>query len=328
MDTFFIITGYLFWSMMLRERGRPRWVGLYINRIFRIGPMFSLAVVLMIAILVFQTGSSLQVSLTNLVQEIGRWMSIGILIGGTLNGYGQPSLIMAGVTWTLQYEWAFYMALMLMPIGALDQKAVLPFAVATMALSLLWWWNGGPFFLAANDAIMAILFSIGIMTAALEAKGLTLARVPDIGLSAGVLVLVVLVFVLFPNGYGLAPIALLGAAFYFVISGGTFFGLLTSRPARRLGDISYGLYLLQGPVLTIVLAPHVIRDFALSGAFAYWTVTTGAAVLLASLATLSHHLVERPGIRAGKTLVEAVQRARVTGLGLDAAHQRPTGRSA
>ena len=172
-------------------------------------------------------------------------MSIGILMGGTLNGYDQTSLIMAGVTWTLQYEWAFYACLTLMPIGALDRNAVLPFAAVIMAASLWWWHDGGPFFLAANDSIMAILLSIGMMTAALESKGLTMRRVPDIELSSAVLALVILVFVLFPNGYGLAPIAMLGVAFYLVVSGGTVFGLLTSRPARRLGDVSYGVYLLQ-----------------------------------------------------------------------------------
>lgn len=39
-------------------------------------------------------------------------------------------------------------------------------------------------------------------------------------------------------------VALLGAAFYLGSSGPILFGILTSQPARRLGDISYSVYLL------------------------------------------------------------------------------------
>ena len=46
---FFMITGYLFWSRMIAECGRPDWMGLYISRIFRIGPLYLVAVGTMLA---------------------------------------------------------------------------------------------------------------------------------------------------------------------------------------------------------------------------------------------------------------------------------------
>ena len=37
---FFMITGYLFWSRVVTERGRLDWLQLYIGRVFRIGPLY------------------------------------------------------------------------------------------------------------------------------------------------------------------------------------------------------------------------------------------------------------------------------------------------
>ena len=45
---FFMITGYLFWTKLLLEKGRPRWTQLFIGRAFRIGPLYLLFVALMV----------------------------------------------------------------------------------------------------------------------------------------------------------------------------------------------------------------------------------------------------------------------------------------
>jgi peptidoglycan/LPS O-acetylase OafA/YrhL len=53
--------------------------------------------------------------------------------------------------------------------------------------------------------------------------------------------------------YAAGPIILLGGAFFLIISGAKLFSLLSSRPARRLGNVSYGIYLLQELIMTLVL---------------------------------------------------------------------------
>ena len=76
--------------------------------------------------------------------------------------------------------------------------------------------------------------------------------------------------------------------------------LLTSRPLRYVGDVSYPLYLWHWPVLvfSLVLTGRDRLDFA-AGA--------GVVALSMVLAVLSHHLVEKPvpalpggGFRAGR----------------------------
>jgi peptidoglycan/LPS O-acetylase OafA/YrhL len=85
-----------------------------------------------------------------------------------------------------------------------------------------------------------------------------------------------------------------------VIFGGTLFGLLLTRPAKRLGAISYGIYLLQGPIFFVLFAPASVRSAAAESAWVHWAVVMIAALALTLIATATHALIERPGVLAGQ----------------------------
>ncbi len=59
---FFMITGFLFWSRLLRQHGRPGWRRLYIDRVFRIGPLYLTAVVGLLIGVVVEGGAMLHAS--------------------------------------------------------------------------------------------------------------------------------------------------------------------------------------------------------------------------------------------------------------------------
>jgi hypothetical protein len=61
-----------------------------------------------------------------------------------------------------------------------------------------------------------------------------------------------------------------------------------------------GIYLLQGPIFFLVFASASVRSFATESAWSYWTVVIIAALALTIVATATHVLIERPGIRAGQ----------------------------
>ena len=110
------------------------------------------------------------------------------------------------------------------------------------------------------------------------------------------------------------PIALrrcsfLGVIFYLIICGSSVFGLLLTRPARRLGDISYGIYLLQGLVLYFVFSIGPVRAFALVSPAQHWSVICICALLLTACAALAHRWIELPGIRLGKSVAAILQSA-------------------
>ncbi|HET9112451.1 MAG TPA: hypothetical protein VFN66_01125, partial [Burkholderiales bacterium] len=123
-------------------------------------------------------------------------------------------------------------------------------------------------------------------------------------------VLLAFLFSRFDTAYAAVPILMLGTVFFLVTSGCTLFGLLQTRAARRLGEISYGIYILQGLALYAVFAVPAMRPFALSSALHYWIVIAVAAAGLVTFALLAHIALELPGIAAGKILIKTLNRNR------------------
>lgn len=302
-SVFFLITGYLFWAKLLSERGRPDWVALYIGRVFRIGPVYALAVAGMLAAVAVQGRGRPVEDWWELAGALARWFSLGLFSPVPITGI-DANLDLAGVVWSLQYEWAFYAALPVLALVARRARRVLPSVAALAGCCVLWWRSGGPFWLGGFDPVFALLFVGGMACATLERDGLTL-RAPPWLLSVAGLAATVAVFALFPLAYGLAPTVLLAAAFFAVLSGGDVFGLLTCGPARRLGDISFGVYMLQGLVLRATFASPTVRGVVLGSDLAFWAAVSAAAVVLIVLATAAHRWIELPGIRGGRAFIRS-----------------------
>jgi peptidoglycan/LPS O-acetylase OafA/YrhL len=296
---FFMITGYLFWSRLLAEHGQPDWMRLYIGRIFRIGPIYLAVIVAMLMYVAIRTGLHLDVPVSQLAYQVGRWLELGFVVGPDVNGYKNTALILAGVTWTLHYEWIFYLALPYLALVVRYKWLHLPFAAAI----LIWIFVGD-----RGDFIYCELFFAGMVTASLLRAGIII-RLPNHVSSVLVLLFIGAVFVLCHTVYATVPALLMGLAFYLIASGCTVFGLLTSRPARRLGDISYGIYLLQGLVLAVVLRPAPLRAIAVGSPLGHWMLVCLASVLLVVVATAAHKYIERPGISLGKRAAHLIDSA-------------------
>ena len=163
-------------------------------------------------------------------------------------------------------------------------------------------------------AVCVTLFLQGMLCASLRAKGLTL-RMPEWASSVLVTALGAFVFSAFDTAYRAAPVLLLGIIFYLIICGSSVFGLLLTRPARRLGDISYGIYLLQGLVLYFIFSIEPVRAFALVSPARHWSVICICALLLTACAALAHRWIELPGIRLGKSAAAVLGRQAIRKAG-------------
>lgn len=297
---FFMVTGYLFWSRLIREGGRPAWPALYLGRFFRIVPLYLFAVAVMLAIVFVGTGGELAVRPSALAAQVARWLAFDFLGSPDVNGYPATNLLLAGVTWTLRYEWIFYLLLPVVALAARHRRTHLPFVALSFAAGLAW--------LALNpthwriiDVACPTLFLAGMTCASLRHLWPGL-RLPDWPASLAVLALLALTFTISTSIYSVGPIVLLGTCFFLIASGCTVFGLLTSRPARRLGEISYSLYLLQGLLLAAVLRPEPMRAVALGSPLGYWLMVLLCTVLLVAVSAATHALIERPGIALGRRL--------------------------
>ena len=294
---FFMITGFLFWGKLLRTQGRPRWHELYLGRVFRIGPMYLFVVLVMLYIVFARTGYQLQEPISEVTSSMLQWLALGILnTEPDVNGY-PATHVLAGVTWTISYEWGFYASLLAMSYFA-RAKTHIFFVLTLLGICL-----AGKILLGNFILGMAAVFACGMTVASLLHEN-WLPRMPSRLASTLSLVALTIVFLTLENGYGADTLVLLSIFFYLVGSGASLFGLLTNVAAQRLGNISYSLYLMQGLVLTLVFSISPIRNFALQTALNYWIIGGLCAALLVVAAALGYAFIERPGIALGKRLIK------------------------
>jgi peptidoglycan/LPS O-acetylase OafA/YrhL len=293
---FFMITGFLFWGKLLRAKGRPRWPELYIGRLFRIGPMYLFVVLVMLYIVFARTGFQLHESADVVAGSVLQWLALGMIdTQPAVNGY-QATHVLAGVTWTIWYEWAFYASLIATAYFARGRMHLI-FVIVALAVCL-----AGKVLLRVDAMGLSVLFLSGMAVASLLHENLKL-RMPHYLSSTLALICLAIVFATSRTGHETFTALLLTLFFYLVCSGTSVFGLLTTVPARRLGNISYSLYLMQGLVLTLVFAIAPIRNLAMASPQGYWAIGIVCACVLLLGAALGYAFIERPGIALGKRLI-------------------------
>lgn len=309
---FFMITGFLFWGKLLDDRGRPDWTGLYVGRIFRIGPMYLLAVGLMLAIVAWRTGFALREPVWTVAADALHWLALGLLpLQPDVNGYAGTGLILAGVTWTIFVEWLFYGALWPMARFARGAPWARPlrFAGGGLLLCLLGLTVAASSTTSLSEPTPALALAMLATVVAAFFSGMVAAclvrrparpRIP--AGSAVALACLGVVFLAFDTMLGPVQIVLVSAFFYLVCDGATLFGLLSTRPARRMSAMSYSLYLMQGLALTLVFAVPPVRDFAMSGPVRFWLAGGLCALLLVLASAATYRVVEKPGIALGRRL--------------------------
>ncbi len=294
---FFMITGYLFWSMLLREGGRPNWVGLYIGRLFRIGPLYLLAVLVLFTLVLASDRFHPLYSWPAVARRAADWLAFGAHEPVDLDGTGR-SFLLLGVAWTLRFEWQFYVALVPLALLARLRRAHLPIVAIALIASLLASDASLTRAITPQPAIALALFLSGMLAGSLL-RAVRFDRPSNLVRSALALGSTALALA-FPRTYAALPVTFLTFAFLLVASGANMGSLLTSRAARRAGDVSYGIYLLHLFVLSAALHVGFGRRLLLSGVVGFWIVTLAVAIIAAALATASHVAVERPGIALGK----------------------------
>ncbi|MGO4441565.1 acyltransferase family protein [Rhizobium sp. RAF56] len=290
---FFIITGYLFWGKVVRARGELDFPRLMMGRLFRLAPIYLLMTAAAIAINFFQSGGEILISPTEYVMQAAQNLSFGLFPFTEMNGHNGLSVATAGVTWTLQYEWRFYLSLPLLAVFATSDRSHLAFAafclLATLLIALI-----DP----STQFVLYSFFAAGMLCASLEKNGWVLRANPHV-LSLAVVVIFLSIFLTTDTAYVPSVTLLLAGAAYFLIGGASIFGVLVSKPAVRLGEISYDLYLLQGIVLFLIFSVRPIKEFGLASDLNHWVVILVALMVLVIVSLCAHLLIERPAVDFG-----------------------------
>ena len=307
---FFMITAYLFWSRILRREGRLGWSSLYLGRIFRIGPLYAFCFACVALISLERTGFSLHVAPLALFEQLAVGMSLGVITLRSINTYNS-SLLLDYVTWSLQMEWGFYLSLPLLALAARRKNLEPYFLLAALAGSLvlvgfLAPWGQHPNLTIYHVAGIVALFLMGMLVASVSGRVARLNLHDHLKSTLVCVMMGALYF--FQSPYNVAALALIGATFFLIVSGCSIFGILLSRPARRLGDISYGIYLLQGLPQAFFFRPAILKSFALSSPLGHWTLALLASITLIFFALFTHVAIEIPGIELGKRVTNAFKK--------------------
>lgn len=282
---FFMITAYLFWSRAISQQGRIDTFKFYVSRLRRMVPMYMCSSALLIVTAMTLTHFRLRVSPLDLVRQILAWTLFTIPGAPDINALNQTYLINT-VFWSLVYEWKFYIVFPLLAVFA--RPRVHWYLVASIALCI-WLYSAPPvewFFLSgcvaasvarthmarvmAGSAVWAII--------AVACVAATLKFQPTVYTGVGALLLFV--------------------PFVVIASGNSVFGLLTWRPARLLGLLSYSIYLLHNWVLYLLsrLANHYTSVAAMSQQ-AYWLIGTVVVLIVIAIAALTYRFIEYPLLR-------------------------------
>lgn len=289
---FFMITGFLFWTKLLDHRtGEFDWQRLYVSRIFRLAPLYFFAMAVAGLMLAIAMHFQLHEPVWRLVIEAVRWMSFTILGRPPVNGFKDTFVVIAGVTWTLPYEWLFYCGLPLAGavLGVRAPRRLLA-VVLLVTVAIGYYLKPSGTYLAAfgGGIITAYLVRSPVLTAWARAPYATVIAVVAVGAA----------LFLFPSIQSRPVMILLTVAFVIITAGNTLGGVLAWPAARLVGEIAYSVYLLHGLVLFGVF--HLLIGMTRAATFPaleHWLVIFGCVPVTGLLCWLTFHWIEAPAMQ-------------------------------
>lgn len=302
---FFFMTGYLLWKGLLDN---PNFSGTRFlrGRFYRTFPAYIMAISIVFAIALAKAGFHIRVPLWKFGASYILWAMFGLPYSVAINGYPDVVGLGAGVMWTLQVDWTYYLIfpflvwfsrkswrlLLLITAGTIIYQALLHYPPAA---------HGNLNRVEAFFAFFCTSIFIGMVLADVK------ARFPDWpwarSRAASALAigwwLAVECFVV-PH-WGLVESLLLLPPFVLVTYGNDFFGLFSTRPALLLGRVSYSIYLLHA--IALILCLHFLRPVLNIGALGpvpFWILMAPLGMVTLWVSMVSHRFVEVPFTTLGR----------------------------
>lgn len=300
---FFMITGFLFFAKLLDARRRPvDWLHLYTSRVLRIVPLYLVVMLLLFATVALLSGGELHEPPRTVAKQLLRWLGFTMYGNPPINGVEATKIIVAGVTWSLPYEWFFYGALPLFAL-VLGLRPGWPWLLLGLVstAALLDWHALAPHLWAFAGGMVA-----AVASRCVGSHGLARTKAASV-LVVGCLAAAVACFPLATDAGALALYAL---AFVLVACGNPVFGLLHHPVSRLLGESAYSIYLLHGLLLFGLMHFGLGADAA-GGALSaatHWAWVLGLTPLVVVVSQLSYRGIEAPAMRAVPRLTAALRR--------------------
>lgn len=296
---FFMITSFLFYDKLLRNKfSTSRWIDFFINRIFRLSPLyFALMIVIFVLVIILSDGN-LHDRPQYIFSCAMRWLSFTIFGSPNINNVSIFKIV-SGATWSLPYEWCFYLLLPIIAITTGQKPSWYILLIGLCGLVLAYF----------TDMQIEIfrMFLGGLIAARLvkNTRFLTFAKKT----TASLLVFVCIAgMLLFDTAYAVGPFLLSTIGFSLIAGGTNLFGFLETKISHRLGELAYSIYLLHGIVIYIFIQFFLNENIiaGMSGS-EYWFNIAMLVPVLLTLSAITFNFVEKPGIEIGKKMVSRLQ---------------------
>jgi peptidoglycan/LPS O-acetylase OafA/YrhL len=299
---FFMITAFLFFTKILESRTRTiDWLQLFVSRVMRLTPLYLFVMLLVLALTFICSNGALVDTPSQLLKGIVKWMSFTVLGAPDLNGLPNTWIVVAGATWSLPYEWFFYLSLPILAalVGLPPPRAFIGIGIIGIVGCIVW--TPVPIHIAP--------FFGGIIAAYVVRSG-RISRVAKSAIGSGIAIGCVCAAVAwFDSTKSFLPLALLTIAFCLMASGASLFGILDWPASKFLGEQAYSLYLLHGIVLFSVfqlgLGAESARRFDQTE---YWTIIAAITPILVMCCHMTFRRIEAPPMLAVATVTAALRR--------------------
>jgi len=290
---FFMITGFLFFRKLLDGRTkRIDWGRLFISRLLRLVPLYLFTMFLLFCIVAYASHGVLNEPIPKLLKEVVQWLGFTIFGAPNLNGIGYTSTIIAGVTWSLPYEWFFYCSL---PLIALTVRVIPPWpylALGTIASIIgLTLWHQQMHHLTS--------FLSGIITGFLVQSSPFRQFAVKTFSSFILMGCITIAIIFYPSAYKTIPLFLLSVAFALIACGNNLLGLLVSPISRTLGEMAYSIYLLHGITLFVTFNFILSADESKAlSPITHWLLVVGITPILVFICFFTFRWIENPAMRS------------------------------
>jgi peptidoglycan/LPS O-acetylase OafA/YrhL len=293
---FFMITGFLFFSKLIDGRKKEiDWERLFVSRFLRLVPLYMFAMTIMFLMVIVVSKGVLNESIIQLVKGGIRWLGFTVLGNPDLNQVAQTWTMVAGVTWSLPYEWFFYFSLPLMAlsVGVRAPLLYLALSIAVTTGLVLW-----------DPAIHNLASFVGGIAAAFFIRSERFRQFAASKIATLIIIVcIVLTVLVFPTAYEQIPLLLLSVAFIFIACGNTLFGTLIHPVSRTIGEMAYSIYLLHGLMLFTTF--HLLIGTDLAATYSpveHWTIVASITPILIVGSFATYSFIESPAMQRTKVL--------------------------
>ncbi len=299
-SVFFMITGFLFFRKLI-ESDSINWIRFYIFRILRLVPVYLFSVFILVLISFFISGFIIREPFIKLIKEILVWSTFTIVGFDDINGVKDTNLIMAGVTWSLAYEWLFYFCLPFCSLIFLKfktDKFILLFALLVIIIIIYY----------ASPLLIHIWSFLGGIIAAFvyNSKKTTLFLINKYW-SLVFFFPILIAGYFFSDTYNLSVIILISIAFTIIACGNILFGFLIHPVSRILGKLTYCIYLFHGIFLFVTF--KIIVGYERAKTFSgneHWLVIFAISLPLIFFSYFVHIFIETPFIKNSQNIYNKV----------------------